>query len=519
MNVKRFVGKNAREAMAQARAAFGEDAVVLSNRPVPGGVEILATAGAEIGSAARLPAPAPAQQQAADEPAPARPRARPARAAATAPAAPAAGDDTATMSTVSFQQFVRERQRQEAESAKLRAAAGRAAEQVAGMPEPAAPAPAAPAAAFTAPARRTAPVEPGRFAREALAAAESDAAFDPLQGIDFQASRPPVGPAAYSRIEGVKDRDGSEEVMAELRQLRNSISQQLSGMAWFDSVRRSPAQTRLLRTLLGNGFSATLTRRLVEKLPEDLGEAQADAWLLNMLAHNLRTSGDECIQNRGGVYALVGPTGVGKTTTTAKIAANFALKHGPGSVGLITVDTYRMAAGDQLRAFGKILGIPVHTARDAASLADLLDLFGGKKLVLVDTVGVGQRDRRLPELFAALPQRRLQRLLVLNAAVQGETLDEVVQAYSSGPGTRCVISKLDESARCGGAIDVAIRHQLVVEGIANGQRVPEDWHAARGTLLAQKALMRPSGSFAPDENELGLVLTMPPAPVAGASRA
>jgi flagellar biosynthesis protein FlhF len=517
MNVKRFVGKNAREAMAQARAAFGEDAVVLSNRPVPGGVEILATAGAEIGSAARAPA-APALQAPAD-PAAARPRARPARAAApsAAAAAPAAADDGTPMSTVSFQQFVRERQRQEAETAKLRAAAGRAAEQIAGFAEPAAAAPAAPA--FTAPARRAAPVEPGRFAREALAAAEAEAAFDPLQGIDFEASRPPVGPAAYSRIEGVKDRDGSEEVMAELRQLRNSISQQLSTMAWFDSVRRSPAQTRLLRTLLGNGFSATLTRRLVEKLPEDLADAQADAWLLNMLAHNLRTSGEDCIQNRGGVYALVGPTGVGKTTTTAKIAANFALKHGPASVGLITVDTYRMAAGDQLRAFGKILGIPVHTARDAASLADLLDLFGGKKLVLVDTVGVGQRDRRLPELFAALPQRRLQRLLVLNAAVQGETLDEVVQAYSSGPGTRCVISKLDESARCGGAIDVAIRHQLVVEGIANGQRVPEDWHAARGTLLAQKALMRPSGSFAPDENELGLVLTMPPAPVAGAGRA
>lgn len=517
MNVKRFVGKNAREAMAQARAAFGEDAVVLSNRPVPGGVEILATAGAEIGSAARAPA-APALQAPAD-PALARPRARPARAAApaAAAAAPAAADDGTPMSTVSFQQFVRERQRQEAETAKLRAAAGRAAEQIAGFAEPAAAAPAAPA--FTAPARRTAPVEPGRFAREALAAAEAEAAFEPLQGIDFEASRPPVGPAAYSRIEGVKDRDGSEEVMAELRQLRNSISQQLSTMAWFDSVRRSPAQTRLLRTLLGNGFSATLTRRLVEKLPDDLADAQADAWLLNMLAHNLRTSGEDCIQNRGGVYALVGPTGVGKTTTTAKIAANFALKHGPASVGLITVDTYRMAAGDQLRAFGKILGIPVHTARDAASLADLLDLFGGKKLVLVDTVGVGQRDRRLPELFAALPQRRLQRLLVLNAAVQGETLDEVVQAYSSGPGTRCVISKLDESARCGGAIDVAIRHQLVVEGIANGQRVPEDWHAARGTLLAQKALMRPSGSFAPDENELGLVLTMPPAPVAGAGRA
>jgi flagellar biosynthesis protein FlhF len=120
-----------------------------------------------------------------------------------------------------------------------------------------------------------------------------------------------------------------------------------------------------------------------------------------------------------------------------------------------------------------------------------------------------------------LPAQRLQRLLVLNAAAQGETLDEVVQAYSAGPGTRCVISKLDEAARCGAVLDVAMRHQLVVEGFANGQRVPEDWHAARPQLLAQKALMKPSGQYQPDDAELGLLLTTPPAARAhaGAQRA
>jgi flagellar biosynthesis protein FlhF len=228
-----------------------------------------------------------------------------------------------------------------------------------------------------------------------------------------------------------------------------------------------------------------------------------------MVAHNLRTA-QTPITDRGGMFALVGPTGVGKTTTTAKIASTFALKHGAASVGLITVDTYRMAAGDQLRAFGRILGIPVHTARDATSLADLLDLLANKKLVLVDTVGVGQRDRRLPELFAALPGHRLERLLVLNAACHGETLDEVVRAYGQGPGTRCVLSKLDEAARCGGAIDVALRHRLVLEGLGTGQRVPEDWHGPRPQLLAHKALMAQAGRYQPDEDELGLLLTMPP---------
>ncbi|HZY19138.1 MAG TPA: flagellar biosynthesis protein FlhF [Ramlibacter sp.] len=477
MNVKRFVGKNAREAMAQARAACGEDAVVLSNRPVPGGVEILAMAGTDVPALAA-----------------------PARGAAPK-AAPARRDDAAPMSTVSFQEFVRERQRQEALAAQAPA-------RPAAAPARAAAAPAAAAAP------RRAPTEPARFARQALADAIAEQAEPSL--LDAPAS---TSASVVRTFEAVAEREASEQLMAELRTLRSSITQQLSGLAWFDNVRRSPAQTRLLRLLLGNGFSPVLTRRLVQRLPDDVADTQAEAWMLSMLSHNLRCAGDDAIQQRGGVFALVGPTGVGKTTTTAKIAANFALKHGAGTVGLITVDTYRMAASDQLRAFGRILNIPVHTARDSASLADLLDLFAGKKLVLIDTVGVGQRDRRLPELFAALPAGRIQRLLVLNAASQGETLDEVAQAYSNGPGTRCVISKLDEAARCGAVVDVALRHQLVIEGLANGQRVPEDWHAARPQLLAQKALMKPAASYVPDDAELGLLLTAPPAAAtAGSTR-
>ena len=177
-------------------------------------------------------------------------------------------------------------------------------------------------------------------------------------------------------------------------------------------------------------------------------------------------------------------------------------------------------ASDQLRAFGKILGIPVHTARDATSLSDLLDLLGNKKLVLVDTVGVGQRDRRLPELFAALPAHRLQRLLVLNAAAHGETLEEVVRAYGAGPGTRVVLSKLDEAARCGGAVDVVLRHQLQVEGIANGQRVPEDWHRLSSHALVHRAL-RPTASTAYrlDASDMNLIFAAPQGRAAGALHA
>jgi flagellar biosynthesis protein FlhF len=435
MNVKRFVGKNAREAMAQVRGLWGDQAVLLSNRPVPGGVEILAMASADV---------------------------------ATAPTAAAA--PSGPMSTVSFQQFVRDRQRQD--------------DLASGDAIPEGPSAAAPSAG------RALPVEPARFAAQALAQELARAAA--------------TGGAAAAAPD-------------EIRSMRSMIASQLASLSWFDTVRRSPTQTQLLRLMIGNGFSPSLARRLVHRLPPERSESQASQWLLEVLAHNLHCVDKESIQRQGGVFALVGPTGVGKTTTTAKIAARFAMEHGAASVGLITVDTYRMAASDQLRAFGRILNIPVHTARDSASLTELLDLFVKKKLVLIDTIGVSQRDRRLAELFAALPAARISRLLVLNASAQGETLDEVVQAYSAGPGTRCVISKLDEAVKCGATIDVAIRHGLLVEGFANGQRVPEDWHAARAPLLAQKALMKPaSDRFMPNDAELGLLLTAIPAAGSGA---
>lgn len=465
MNVKRFVGKNAREAMAQVRAAWGDEAVVLSNRPIPGGVEILALPGtAEI--------PVQGARGAAKAAAPVEP-----------------------MSTFSFERYVRERQRQQ-------------------EAEPAG-APALPP--VTQAAARTAPQEPGRFAaselREVLGEALGEEAVAAArQGVPTLPQAPAVrsGAAAYADTRDTSA-DANELLMAEMRAMRGMIASQLSSLSWFDSVRRHPVQTQLLRLMISNGFSPALARQVVHRLPEGLDDQRASQWLLDVLSHNLSCAGDDAVVQRGGVYALVGPTGVGKTTTTAKIAANFAIRHGAASIGLITVDTYRMAASDQLRAFGQLLNIPVHTARDGASLQDLLQLFEKKKLVLIDTVGVGQRDRRIKELFDALPADKVQRMLVLNACAQAETLEETVQAYGAEPGTRCVISKLDEAVKCGAIIDVAIRRKLRLEGIANGQRVPEDWHAARAQLLVQKALMKqPSSIFTPDDGELGLLLTAPP---------
>ncbi len=460
MNVRRFVGKNAREAIAQARGVWGDQAVVLSNRAIEGGVEIVAMAGTDVPALA-----APAQ------PASAKPAAR------TAPARGKAAH-VEPMSTLSFQQYVRERNR---------------------LGEP--------------------PQEPGRFAAQALneelrAQARSAPAVVPPAEADAAPAptrvAAPFAPGARA-FAAVEESSRSDDVMEEIKAMRGMITSQLAGMAWFDTVRRSPAQTQALRLMIGNGFSPQLARQLVGRLPEGRDDTAAKHWLLNVLSRNLRCAGeDTAIVDQGGVFAVVGPTGVGKTTTTAKLAAHFALKHGAGSVGLITVDTYRMGASDQLRAFGRILNIPVHTARDTASLTDLLNLFDRKKLVLIDTVGVGQRDRRVADLLASLPAQRVQRLLALNASAQAETLEEVVHAYGARAGTRCVFTKLDEAVKSGAVIDVAIRHQLMVEGFANGQRVPEDWHAARAQLLVQKALMKSASTiFSPDDTELGLLLTAP----------
>jgi flagellar biosynthesis protein FlhF len=190
----------------------------------------------------------------------------------------------------------------------------------------------------------------------------------------------------------------------------------------------------------------------------------------------------------GGVYALIGATGVGKTTSTAKLAAAFATRHGAANLGLITLDAYRVGAHEQLRTYGRILGVPVHTAHDRASLEDLLDLLSGKRMVLIDTAGMAQRDSRTRELLEMVSHRSINRLLVVNASAQGETIEDQLGAYAAQGCRGVILSKLDEAVKLGPAIDAMVRHKLKVLAVANGQRVPEDWHRLSANALVQRAL-------------------------------
>jgi flagellar biosynthesis protein FlhF len=246
----------------------------------------------------------------------------------------------------------------------------------------------------------------------------------------------------------------------------------------------------------------------------DPAVADEGDWASGILARNLSTGEHErALEDQGGVYALVGATGVGKTTSTAKLAAAFAAKHGAAHLGLLTLDAYRVGAHEQLRAYGRILGVPVHTAHDKASLEDLLRLLAAKKMVLIDTAGMAQRDARTAELLNMLDHKSIAKLLVLNAAGQGETIEEVIVSYRGSSARGVILSKMDEAVKLAPALDAVIRHKLPVLGVSNGQRVPEDWHRLSAHVLVHLAMRATAWSaYRFDAEDVPLIFSAPHQP-------
>jgi flagellar biosynthesis protein FlhF len=487
MNARRFIAKTSRDALAAVRHAFGDDAVVLSTKPAGDGVEVLAMGGDSILQIEKMAASAPRTTVGTAAAAKAEPRRE-------GFATTAASDDaeTLSMSTLSFQDYVRERmlkRRQEA----LRDE-GPASRQ-------------GPVSVMPSPAERS-------VLEQRMAAAMPAPAARPAPTLDELAARPsaPTAPAvpaapAVDHAALAASRREQEAMMSELRQVKGLIEERFGALAFMEKLQRQPGQALATQKLLDAGFSPALVRKLVEALPADAADPLA--WATGVLERNLHTGDTEPpIEDCSGVYALIGPTGVGKTTSTAKIAAAFAARHGAAHLGLITLDAYRVAAHEQLRAYGRILGVPVHTAHDRASLEDLLDLLAAKRMVLIDTAGMAQRDQRTAELLEMLSHRSIRKLLVLNASSQGETIEDVVQSYRGSACHGAVISKLDEAVKLAPALDAAIRHKLRVIGVANGQRVPEDWHRVSASALVQRALRAtPSPVHRLEPAEVSLVFT------------
>lgn len=286
------------------------------------------------------------------------------------------------------------------------------------------------------------------------------------------------------------ERSEIADVIEEIRTMRSMLEEQLAGFAWGDMARREPVKVSAMRKMLGAGFSPKLSRQMVDKMPLFKTEKEALDWVGAALVRNINVaSSDTDIVDRGGVYALVGPTGVGKTTTTAKLAARCVVRHGAEKLALVTTDSYRIGAYEQLRIYGRILGVPVHSVKDAADLGLILHELKDKHLVLIDTIGMSQKDQKVIDQVAMLSgcETDVERLLLLNATSSGDTLDDVVRAYRGSSLSGCILTKVDEAIGLGAALDVIMRNRLILHYISNGQRVPEDVHAANARYLVDRA--------------------------------
>ena len=318
--------------------------------------------------------------------------------------------------------------------------------------------------------------------------------------------------AIRSRIEQVVN----ETVMNELASLRGMMEEQFAGLMWGERQRRNPVQAALTKQLFAAGFSAQLVKMVADRLPADATEESGMAWIHSVLESNLPVlENEDALMERGGVFALMGPTGVGKTTTTAKLAARCVMRFGASRVALLTTDSYRIGGHEQLRIFGKILGVSVHAVRDGADLELALTELKNKHIVLIDTIGMSQRDRAVADQIAMLcgAGRPVQRLLLLSATSHGDTLNEVVQAYQSSPEkaplTGCILTKLDEATNLGCALDTVLRYKLPVHYVSTGQKVPENLYVATRRFLVRSAfcIPREDSPFVPHEDDIPALLS------------
>jgi flagellar biosynthesis protein FlhF len=470
MNIQRFTAATSREALAKARMAFGEGTLILSNRPTENGVEVVATAEDALAS---LTQPSQSSQSPGQRTA--------LKSTRTLTAPPQFKESTGkveedatqlAMSTLSFQDYVRERmlrRRQESNEGQT-----------------------------DAPSPREEPQERPRPVMEHALGSPISASQKPAPARKVQ-----TAPAPNPGInQGIAD---------ELHAMKELIEDRFNTMNWLGQAKQNPIQSNLMLKLIRAGYSPTLARTILERMPVEMDAGESVRWVIDVLERNLKTdAGRPGLSDEGGVFALIGATGVGKTTTTAKLAGLCARTHGPGSVGLITLDSYRVGAHEQLRAYGKMLGVVAHLAHDRAALKDLLGLLSNKKMVLIDTTGLAPRDPRKREMMDLLDIPGVKRLLVLNAGGHGDTLDDVVTSFKQASSQQVIFSKIDEAVKLGPAIDAAVRHQLILRGVTTGQRVPEDWEAANATkLIGQSMRTEGSSPYDPKASDLGFFFSQP----------
>jgi flagellar biosynthesis protein FlhF len=440
MKIKRFVAKDMRTALTEVKEFLGPDAIILSNKKVAGGVEIVAAIDHDATAAVKA---APAVEK----------RAEPRFAVTVA-------DDDNQLNTAESDSAAEA----PADSLKALLARQMIKQQV-----------------------------------NSQTAAKPQAQQQTPRSAQFerQTSGVPQGVSSVQLTEITKQQEQQAKLVQqqmdamrnEMLSMRQLLQHQVSGLMWQDLARREPVRALVIENLQQLGLSEQVADQLACFMPEELNSA--DAWdaALELLAGQLSTTNDDILR-RGGLIALVGPTGVGKTTTVAKLAAEFAKRHGADQVALITTDSYRIGAYEQLATFGRIIGCPVKQAKDSDELALLINQLQQRKLILIDTAGMSQRDVRLAEKLAGLVHNsrvKIKSYLVLSATAQARVMQESVTHFKRIPLSGCIFTKLDECLSLGEVINVAIQNALPVSYLTNGQRVPEDIAVADARVMVQQA--------------------------------
>jgi flagellar biosynthesis protein FlhF len=281
------------------------------------------------------------------------------------------------------------------------------------------------------------------------------------------------------------------EMRAELRSMRRILETQMAQLAWNDLTRRAPVQAELLKTLAELGISRELAGELVTDLPADLSYEDAKRRTLVLLAQRLDVTGDALLDH-GGRMAFVGPTGVGKTTAIAKLAARWVLRHGTRDIALVSIDSQRFGSQEQLKVLGRLLGVESFVLDDVAELPALLANLPDRRLVLIDTAGQSPRDPELPiraaQFCAATALAQVRCCLVLSAASQAGVLADAHRGFLDFGPTCCLLTKLDESTSLGGTISLLALTKLPVSYVSDGQRIPEDLAPARAHQLVVRAV-------------------------------
>lgn len=325
----------------------------------------------------------------------------------------------------------------------------------------------------------------------------------PVDVAPVQAEPTATATARTRSAQGAPRQDAIEAMGGELRRLRTALEGQLR---WLEGRDGDPGPSGEVLERLGRmGLGRALTEELIAEARAQ-GHPAEGLWPAVRAALGARIPRvAQDLVNKGGVFALIGPTGVGKTTTVAKLAARFALRYGRRHVALITTDSYRIGAREQLLTFGEVLGIPVDFAASRDALGALLQHHAQKRLVLIDNAGLSQRDLRLAAQLGDLARIPLiKSYLVVSCGTAAAGLDEVFRAFGRTRLQGCIVTKLDETVALGPVLESLVRHGVPLVYACDGQRVPEDIHPAPTLDLVERAeaLARESQPVASEATDL-----------------